>query len=463
MLVEEAQESSQSFQRELAIERLLYRYPLNVIKMIVRLQSPVNRSTLKRAVEKVCRKHPFLRSKIVLRDDGTAYFTTDAAQEMRLKARQKTSDDDYVKVIEEEDQIPFEMDKGPLARIILLESETRPDIVVYAHHVICDGLSLVYLIRHLMEFLANPDRDVEVIEPISYSKQLLEAYPPSFLKRFMMRRINSKWAKRKVIFGEDDLLRLHKKVHPDKHVHVGFSMQDTITLKDRCRAEGVTINSAIITAILTAKRQIPELAKRGDEIGFAVNARDRLPVDPSEACGFYATGVTLQPKFEESRSFWDNARAVHQHSQEKLQDDKALFERRTILLTLDPTVIDALLFSVLGDFEDPIIKKVVKAYSKGSSVGAVLTNLGGTRIPKQYGPYMLDTVIFLPPGSVGGVLAMGASGIVGKLDITIPYREHLLSTELIDQFSEAFITTLNDALAPYQLTFKMQANPAAKH
>jgi NRPS condensation-like uncharacterized protein len=384
MLVEKAPESSQSFQRELAIERLLYRYPLNVIKMIIRLQSSVDRYMLERAVEKVCRKHPFLHSRIVLRDDGTAYFTTDGAQEMRLKVRQKTSDDDYVKVIEEEDQIPFEMDKGPLARIILLESETRPDIVVYAHHVICDGLSLMYMIRHLMEFLANPDKNIEVIEPISYSKQLLKAYPPSFLRRFMMKRINSKWAKRKVIFGEDDLLKLHEKVHPDRHVHVGFSGQDTITLRHRCRAEGVTINSAIITATLTAKRQIPELAKRGDEIGFAVNTRDRLPVDPGEACGFYASGIILKQKFEESRSFWDNARAVHQHSQEKIQDDKALFERRTMILTLDPTVLDALLFSVLGDFEDPLIKKFEKAYSKGtSSVGAVLTNLGGAHIPRH--------------------------------------------------------------------------------
>ncbi|MDH5439910.1 MAG: condensation domain-containing protein [Candidatus Bathyarchaeota archaeon] len=452
MLVEKAPESSQSFQRELAIERLLYRYPLNVIKMIIRLESSVNRNMLKRAVEKVCRKHPFLRSRIVLRDDGTAYFTTDGAQEMRLKVRQKTSDDDYIEVIEEEDQIPFEMDKGPLARIILLESETRPDIVVYAHHVICDGLSLMYMIRHLMEFLASPDKNIEVIEPISYSKQLLEAYPPSFLRRFMMKRINSKWAKRKVIFGEDDLLKLHEKVHPDKHVHVGFSMQDTTALRDRCRAEGVTINSAIITAILTAKRQIPELVERRDEIGFAVNTRDRLEVDPGEACGFYATGVILKQKFEESKSFWDNARAVHQHSQQTLQDDKALFERRTMILTLDPTLIDGLLFSVLGDFEDPLIKKFEKAYAKGTSVGAVLTNLGGAHIPKQYGPYMLDTVIFLPPGSVGGVLAMGASGIVGKLEITIPYREHLLSTELINRFTKAFITTLNNALVPCQFT-----------
>lgn len=452
MLVEKAPESSQSFQRELAIERLLYRYPLNVIKMIVRLESSVDRYMLERAVEKVCRKHPFLRSRIVLRDDGTAYFTTDGAQEMRLKVRQKTSDDDYVKVIEEEDRIPFEMDKGRLARIILLESETRPDIVVYAHHIICDGLSLMYMIRHLMEFLADPSKNIEVTEPISYAKQLLEAYPPNFLKRFMMKRINSKWAKRKVIFGEDDLLKLHKKVHPDKHVYVAFSMQDTTTLRDRCRAEGVTINSAIITAILTAKRQIPELVERRDEIGFAVNARDRLPVHPGEACGFYATGVILKQEFEESKSFWDNARAVHQHSQETLQDDKALFERRTMILTLDPTLIDALLFSVLGDFEDPLIKKFEKAYAEGTSVGAVLTNLGGAHIPKQYGPYMLDTVIFSPPGSVGGVLAMGASGIVGKLEITIPYREHLLSTELINRFTEAFITTLNNALAPCQLT-----------
>ena len=384
-------------------------------------------------------------SRVVIREDGTAYFTTKDAAATRLKVLPKTSEDSFLNVIDEENRIPFHMDKGPLARIILLHHETRPDILLYFHHVICDGLSLVYLTRHLMELLADPEREVVSIEPVLYGDELLKAYPPGLVAKTMVKRTNSQWSKRRVIFGEDDYQELVAKSKPASFKLMGFSEEETLALRDRCRVEGVTINSALLTAMLVAKRETSGIMERSDEIGFAVNVRERLPVEPGEACALYASGVTFKLNYRESRSFWENARTVHRISQEKMADDKALFGRRAMTLILDPSILDALIFSVLGDFRDPLIDKFAKSFSK-ADMGFLLTNLGGTRIPKQHGPYTIDDVLFITGASAGGAPAVLASGIVGKLNIALPYYEHLLSTETINGFGDAIKRALEGSV-----------------
>jgi NRPS condensation-like uncharacterized protein len=439
----EISETERVYEREIELERFLLRTPGSLVMMLVRLETPVPIDALEKVVEKLNRMHPLLHSRLVIREDGTAYFTTKDAAATRLKVLPKTSEDRFFSVIDEENRIPFHMDKGPLARIVLLDHETHPDILLYFHHVICDGLSLVYLTRHLMECMADPEREVVSIEPILYGDELLKAYPPGFVTKTMVKRTNSNWSKRRVIFGEDDYQELVAKSKPFRFKLIGFDEEETLALRDRCRAEGVTINSALLTAMLVAKRETPGIMKRSDEIGFAVNIRKRLPVEPGEACALYASGVTFKLKYGESRSFWENAQTVHRVSQEKMADDKALFERRAMTLILDPSILDALIFSVLGDFKDPMIDKFAKKFSK-ADVGTLLTNLGGTRIPKKHGPYIIDDVLFITGASAGGAPAVLASGIMGKLNIALPYYEHLLSTETINLFGDAITRTLRD-------------------
>jgi NRPS condensation-like uncharacterized protein len=444
-MIEEIRDTERVYEKEIELERFLLRTPGSIVMMLVRFETPVSIDDLEKAVEKLNRMHPPLHSRVVIREDGTAYFTTKDAAVTRLKVIQKTSEGSFFNVIDEENLIPFHMDTGPLARIVILDHETHPDILLYFHHVICDGLSLVYLTRHLMELLAIPEREVVPIEPILYGDELLKAHPPGLVQKTMVKRINSQWLKRRVIFGEDDYQELISKSKPPIFKLIGFSYEETNALRDRCRVEEVTINSAIITAILAAKRETPELMKRTDEIGFAVNTRERLPVNPGEACALYATGVTFNLKYKESQSFWQNARTVHRISREKLGDDKALFGRRVLTLILDPTILDALIFSVLGDFKNPLIDKFAKKFSK-ADMGTLLTNLGGARIPKQYGPYIIHDVLFITGASAGGVPAVVASGIMNNLNITLPYYEHLLSTKTISLFGEAIMRGLRGSM-----------------
>jgi NRPS condensation-like uncharacterized protein len=185
-------ESIEVYERELVLERLMLRPPHNILKMIIKIDSKLNHNDLRKAIKKVSQKHPLMSSRVVIREDGSAYYTTEGVDEVELRIVQKTSEDQYIEIIDDENKKPFKMDKGPFARSILLESESSSDLLLYAHHIFCDGRSLVYIVRHLMEFLENPDKEVDVIKPVSYYEDIKDLAKLGRIKRWFINKINSK-------------------------------------------------------------------------------------------------------------------------------------------------------------------------------------------------------------------------------------------------------------------------------
>ena len=431
-------------ERELILERMHLRGIHDNIKMLIRLETPVDREDLREAVGKLSETHPLLRSRVVLDHLGRASFTTENAPGLPLKIHKKGHSESYREVIYEEDLETLNAETGPLGRVLLLDHPQTPDIVIYVHHVACDGLSLLYAAKHLLEYLSDPEKEVEVIGPVAYSDELMKRYPPNIVNKFMIKKVNSDWGKRRRIFSEDEFQELCKSSQRDKLIHIGFSEQETKALRDRCREEKVTVNSALVTAMLSATQVTPEL-RRSDEVAFAVSIRKMLKNDPGEACGMYASGVTLKLNYRETGSFWDNARKAHRISREKLGDPDALFSRRTNSIMLDPTIYDALIFATFSDYEDKMIQKFTDKIAK-PNLGGIMTNLGGTRIPEEYGDIRVSDVVFIPPASGGGILAIGAGSIMGKLDIVVPYREPAFKEDVATRFSEEFMKILNQVI-----------------
>ena len=441
-------ESIDVYERELVLERLMLRPPHNVLKMIVKLEGKINHDDLRSAIKKVSQKHPLMRSRIVIREDGSAYYTTEGVPEVELKIEQKLSEDYYIEIIDKENKNPFRMDIGPFARFILLESDSGSDLVLYAHHIFCDGRSLVYIIRHLMEFLENPDKEVETIEPVSYYEDIKDLAKLGRIKNWFLNKINSKWQKRRFIISEE----LHQEAarewfsESDGFLHLGFTEEQTKILRERCRKEGVSINTALLVALKTAKQKLPEFRSRPDGVAFTVDIRDMLPNNPGEACGIYASGFNIEQKLKENLSFWENARLMHDEANEKLNDGKSLVERRALSVILDGSLLDAVMLSVVGKCDDSFVAKFTDKFRMDDEIGMLLTNLGGLQIPRDYGPYKLKDVIFGTPISLAGVPTVAASGILGKMDITFPYHGLLLSKEIVQHFRDSVESILVNAL-----------------
>ena len=433
-----------AYERELVIERMHLRGIYNNIKMITRLETSIPGERLKEAVKKLAKTHPLLASRVVLDEEGGSIFTTEGVPDIPVKIYEKDSPESYREVLYKEDEDLINMETGPLCRVILLEHPESPDLVLYAHHVACDGLSLLHASRHLLEHLANPGREAQTMEPTPYSEEILRRYPANFVNKLMIKRVNADWSKRRRVFTEAEYHEMQRGCQRDRSVHIGFTEERTLELRERCRSEGVTVNSALVTAMLAGTRAAPEL-RRSDEVAFTVSIRGMLERDPGEACGMYASGVTFDLRYKDGASFWENARTAHELGRGKLSDPDALFGRRASSIILDPTIFDAMIFATYGGFKDKLIEKFRGKFAK-MDLGGILTNLGGVTIPREYGSIRVSDVLFLPPASGVGVLAVAASSIVGRLNVMIPYREDVIPRETVLRFGEAFQKTLHEAL-----------------
>ena len=126
-------------------------------------------------------------------------------------------------------------------------------MIILCHHIICDGLSLAYLARDVMVHLGNPSLEVEILpDPIPVD---LDSMPEDVslngIAKFFIKRINRKWLDQEVVFDQEDYLTLsaaYWRRYQHQVLPVELSETQTSALVERCREQGVTVNSALTAA-----------------------------------------------------------------------------------------------------------------------------------------------------------------------------------------------------------------------
>lgn len=109
-------------------------------------------------------------------------------------------------MVRETGKIPFDFEKRPAIRFLLVQSEEVSELVVMCHHILCDGMSLAYLVRDVLEHLGDPSREVTVLPapaPVSPDTMPSELSLNSIV-RYVIRRINRKWEADPVYFDQHD-------------------------------------------------------------------------------------------------------------------------------------------------------------------------------------------------------------------------------------------------------------------
>ena len=145
------------------IERYLARSPYSIVAVVTRIKGNVTQSLLANAVSKVQQRHPNLRVRIEEDAEHRPWFTSEGVQDIPIEVVPRASKDQWIQVYHEACRVPFEFDKRPAIRFILVQSAAESELILFCHHIICDGLSLAYLARDLMVHIGDPTRDVEVL------------------------------------------------------------------------------------------------------------------------------------------------------------------------------------------------------------------------------------------------------------------------------------------------------------
>jgi len=452
-----------------AIERFFARSPFAIVTMVARIRGEVTERSLRTAVDQVKARHPNLSVRIVQDEDGDPLLTTEGAQEIPVVVVPRQSDDHWASVVAESSRIPFEFETHPAVRIFLIQSPAESELVILCHHIICDGLSLAYVTRDILQQLGNPAREVEVLpDPIPIGlDNIAPDVSTSSIVRFFINRMNKQWDSEKILFDQADYRTLTS-AYWGRYTHqvlpIELSEDETTSLIERCRNEEVTVNSALAAAFVAAQAIVLDEKSLHPGIGIGASLRDRLRVPAGEVMGFYAGIATLKHKYNHKAGFWENARNIHRKATSQYAN-KTLFNDLLNWLHLDPTIMESIHFKRIGvlvqaeadqstklfDFSQraDVISSILKRDNMDSLDkiywGTAVTNLTRLDFPTAYGDLELDRLIFKPGGGFPLVtvnLVVGAVTCAGKLSIVVEYVEDNIQFETMEQIKEKALECL---------------------
>ena len=199
------------FTRTIGAERTLLMLPFNVV-MVGRIKGLLDSSKVATALKQLRSRHPLLAVRVQIHEDGNASYVTDGVPESPIHVEQRKNRDQWLDRVKVEFRTSFPIETGPLVRLAIIHSPDVSEIIICGHHAICDGMSLGYLLRDLLEQLADPEREPgpALIPPAIDSTTAPTPPPSNPIQRFIMRLINKKWSAKNLRFGESDMVGMHK-------------------------------------------------------------------------------------------------------------------------------------------------------------------------------------------------------------------------------------------------------------
>jgi len=453
-------------------EHLFTHSPFSVVTMVARIKGKVTETMLKRAVVKIQQRHTLLRVRIIADEKHSHWFTSKGVQEIPVEVVARQAENDWIHIHTEAVKVPFEFDTRPAIRFILVQSPTVSEVIILCHHIICDGLSLAYLARDLLVHLGDPARKVEILpdpQPIS-----LENFPEdvkqSRLVKFMVQRMNQKWAEQQVVFDKEDYHALNQAYwdHYNHSIISGeLSADETTALVARCKKAGVSVTTALAAAFSGAGSYVQEQQPYHNKTVIATSLRNPLPHNPGEAMGYYAGGVELTLKYNHQQDFWDNARNYQKKIRPKL-NNKNMFGEVATWLYLDPSLFEAFNFKKLGglvpadsprhdklsnfseqaDVALKILKRDGMDSLENKRLGPAITNLGRLNFPSSYGDLELDRLIMQPGGAfpLSQVnMVVGAVTCSGKLSLVVEYAEQAVDSATMTKIKDKAMAFLHSS------------------
>ncbi len=394
------------------LERLLYgdgKTPFHAV-FPVRLKGLVSVADLRTALAKIQKKHPLLQSRISEDKSGIPYFVMDGSVgPIPIRIAERHAGDDWIKESKREWNVPFDLEKGPLIRIVWMQSDSATDILMTFHHCICNGSSCLLLMQEILALLDEPGTNIGHYSHFITPEEILaENRPDKRTERVI------KWKTR--IAGAFICCRaaliLKKKpgVCRDKDYLINWKLDksQSTAIIQACRQRNITVNTALCAAFITAFHAVKG-KKRYPKLTCPVDIRRFLPVDKREELFSFGLAITLSLQ-DQGKDFWDNAAALQQDAAEKMQKLNA----GDFLLPLE--------------MAHPLFRPLMKTLRHGPrKTNLILSNLGRLDIRKQYRSFQVEavsspTVI----GSFGDPTDIVTTTFDGQMDFCFLSNEEFL-------------------------------------
>lgn len=401
------------FRPLLLLERTMYREGRTPFTSVftVKLVGVLQEEDLRRALLTLQAKHELLRSMVEDVDGRPHFVLQNHPAPISLRIMEREGEDHWQQEIRRDWTVPFAARREPLARFVWLRGAHVSELILVAHHCICDGQSGITLLEELLRACDDPERDLKGFDALKAMEDLV----PASLRQDhgFQRRVH--WKMRLLRLG----LALKRRKNTATHTLIAneqmyfqrwrMDVDASLTIMDRCKAEGVTVLAAVTVAFLQAFRELRGMTALRKAYTM-VNVRRFLPQLRPDALFGIAPGVELNlkkvpPGEITEAGFWECARAVKTDMTHRINRLGAGLNKYLVGLETLHDKYDRL----VGDTEGaPAVRHLT------------VSNMGRLDLPTQYRTFTLETVyspmVMVSPTPANTVVL---SSFAGQLEFAI--------------------------------------------
>ena len=315
------------------LDRLLPDSPIYNETLALRFGHRVNPEVIAKSVNEIVRRHEVLRTVFAHVDERLVQAI---APELRIalpvidlgELPEPARDAEIGRLAREEGRRLFDLSRGPLIRVLLLNDSIESTLVVTLHHIICDGWSMCVFVRELasIETAFREDRPSPLAElPVQYA-DYAEWQRESLRGPFLEREL-AYWRKQ---LAELPPLQLpFDRPHPTEpsvdgeQEPVQLSAAVAAQLTAFSRAEGATPFMTLLAAFLVL------LHRYSGQDDFAVGTpiANRPLRETDDLIGFFANTVVLRADFSGRPTFRELLARVRKTALEAYDHQAVPFER----------------------------------------------------------------------------------------------------------------------------------------
>jgi hypothetical protein len=314
-------------------------------------------------------------------------------------------------------------------RAVWLQSEVESDLLLTTSHRICDGMSMLTIVREVLRLL-HTGEELIPYEPIT-QRDIVGDYQPS-----------QPW-KRKVAAGLlNELLRLipSSRRAPENNEHylewrAGRALSNA--LKHRCKAEGVSVHAAILVALDRAllavfgKEKMPKWIENPVDI-----RRGRFTALKSDMVFFGGGNFKVRTRQALDVEFWARTCAINKEMRKQVEQE--------ILDIPSRFHFSEMLRPVTRGQVQSIVRLGDALKMNGSWNRFALSNLGNVVVSDSDAPFRLkDLRLYMHSLSVR-VLCLVTYTLNEEMRFYCVSDEKCMSRSQVDTFKSEFMALLQN-------------------
>jgi len=412
--------------KEIIAGRGFYYMPSAYITLKVTVEGIYDHEKMKQAVSYLEEAHPIINN-IVRKSDDKMWFEDAGVHVPIILYNDETLvkwEDALLQITKE----PINLLENPGVMIGVAERTDRFYLLVICHHMYGDGLSVKYLMDDLLYIYSTGNK----LKPREAMTGLSEAdLAPSC-------RIPEELRSRYVAFAEtckekrvEFSWEAYKQMIDTHNAVVGTgvtcrNIKGTVyrNLKGKCKELGVTVNSALTTAMAAALQK-----KESVDAIVAVNTRPLLNHEDKIGLANYASCIQPTIHYDNSIGFWDNVIAVDEKIKAERSNTTKMLNTLYTFMLWGADVFGVGYYARYGLFRDmEVLMELRKTLGLNNEADTFdISNIGSVEYAANSEDFVVRDCYFVPNLMPACACTFGVVSLGNVITISLGYKKNLVS------------------------------------